>query len=317
MNNNKQILSGWQIGVLMASAFLLSTSAGFARSLFFYDGQNSQPTVGGNYYYSTTPYYGGSADYYGANSGAASIGGLEQASPEVRSGAYREYRAWFAPSAVPNYRDNGAADYLSSVIKEGTYTWPADKLPVKIFIGDGTGVSGYKPVFQDYVRNGFDTWCAASGNKLSWVEVNDPKKADVTVRWTTAVTERPEGTEAGRTSALTKYNTSTGKGIIYGARMQFLTQLPNRRFADQEVEKTCLHEAGHALGLQGHSPYRNDIMYYAVGPSQQPRLTDRDRNTMAKLYASYPAVDAVALSGKAATAATAAAAAPVQAATTP
>lgn len=205
------------------------------------------------------------------------------------------------PSACPGYTVPGTAaatDYLSSVCEQGTYTWQPEKMPIKVWIADGTGEPGYKPIFQTYVRNGFDAWCAASGNKLSWTEVSNPNQADVTVRWTDRVTERPEGTEAGRTSALTRLNPATGKGIIYGARMQFLTRLPERLFADEEVEKTCLHEAGHAMGLQGHSPYRDDIMYFAVSPTPHPMLSARDRNTIAKLYAGAPALTEITLGNK-------------------
>jgi predicted Zn-dependent protease len=253
---------------LLAAVFLLATSASSARSLFSYGGRSRVP-VFSNYYAPATGYT-------------------------------RDYQAALTRPPVRSFGGNtNATDYLSSVCGEGTYTWQSQHMPIKVFISDGTGVPGYKPVFQDYIRNGFTKWCNISENKLAWVEVKTAAEADVTVAWTDRVTERPEGTEAGRTSVMTRYNAQTGKGIIYGARMQFLTQLPSRGFDDAEVEKTCLHEAGHALGLQGHSPFRNDIMYYAVGPSQQPMLSDRDRNTMMKLYTDAPTLDAVALGHKA------------------
>jgi hypothetical protein len=198
--------------------------------------------------------------------------------------AYGGYYPRSTTGRVPS-----ASDYLSSVCVQGAYTWQLEKMPIKIWIGHGEGLPGYKPIFRDYIRRGFDTWCSASDGKLSWIEVDDPNKADVAVRWTDHVTERPEGTEAGRTSALTRLNSATGKGIVYGARMLFLTRLPERLFTDLEVEKTCLHEAGHALGLQGHSPYRDDVMYYAVSPTLDPVLTQRDRNTLVKLYADVQA----------------------------
>lgn len=200
---------------------------------------------------------------------------------------YREYQA-LSPRAAYSARPTVTADYISDVSHEGIYTWQADKLPIKIFVSNGQGVPGYRPQFGQYIRSSFDTWCQASGNKLAWVEVTDPNKADITVWWTDKVYERPEGTEAGKTSALTRLNTATGKGIIYGARMQMLTRLPGRDFGDEEVAKTCLHEAGHALGLQGHSRARGDIMYYAVSSSQEFELSSRDRATITRLYAEFP-----------------------------
>ena len=51
------------------------------------------------------------------------------------------------------------------------------------------------------------------------------------------------------------------------------------------------HEMGHALGLIGHSPYPTDIMCERVRGCLVARihgLTDRDRNTLRRLYGSAP-----------------------------
>lgn len=209
----------------------------------------------------------------------------------------REFRALSTQGA--NFGQGaGLADYIADVSREGTYTWEADKLPIKIFVSSGAGVPGFRPQFNSYIKTSFDRWCEASGNKLSWVEVQDPTKADITVYWTDKVFERPEGTEAGKTSALTRLNTATGKGIIYGARMQLLTKMPGREFGDEEVAKTSLHEAGHAFGLQGHSRVRGDIMYYAVSQNQEFVLTERDRATMARLYSAFPVSNGLAVGPK-------------------
>ena len=280
---------GWLYIALVAVLFLGTSSTCFARSFLFFNGGSNVPYGGG--YYVPNGYYGTDGSY-----------GRTYYQPPS-SPNYREYRAALTHPSLPDISGSTASDYLSSVCAEGAYTWDPNKMPIKVWIADGTGTPGYKPIFQSYIRNGFNAWTAVSGNKLSWREVSDPADADITVRWTNKVTERPEGTEAGRTSALTRLNTATNKGIIYGARMQFLTMLPTRSFTDEEVEKTCLHEAGHAMGLQGHSPYRGDIMYYAIGPSQQAKLSDRDVNTLTKLYADHPSLDQLALEHKTPTAA--------------
>jgi hypothetical protein len=176
-------------------------------------------------------------------------------------------------------------DYLPDVCKQGEYHWQADKLPVKVFIEDGSAVPGYRSTFNNYVREAFDRWSTASGNRISWREVKSSSAADIRVEWTNRVTQRANGTEAGETNAYTQLNRATGRVIIYGAHMQLLTQLPNRGFSDAEMEKTILHETGHALGLQGHSPVPTDIMYYSINDQQATDLTARDEATMAHLYA--------------------------------
>ncbi len=53
-----------------------------------------------------------------------------------------------------------------------------------------------------------------------------------------------------------------------------------------EIKGVCLHEIGHALGLNGHSPNSNDIMYCSEtgSESRRPQLTVRDLATLKKLY---------------------------------
>ena len=193
-------------------------------------------------------------------------------------------------TAVPgvNSSMSAADDYLSSVCQQGEYQWEPDKLPVKVYISNGAGTAGYRPVFNTFVRQAFGKWCDASGNKLTWKEVKDPSQANVNVTWTTNVTQRSNGTEAGETNAYARLDHASGRGIIYGARMQLLTELPARQFSDEEMDKTILHETGHALGLQGHSPVPTDIMYYSINAQQTPELTARDEATMQHLYADYP-----------------------------
>lgn len=279
MTKKTQISFVWRIAAL-AALFAFTTTIAFAAPYRFH---YFQPNGGNTYWYPA------SSNAWYPNGEPANV---QQSAPDGRT-----YQALATPTA-PMGTFSGGADYLSSVTGQGTYHWDMSKLPIKVYISSGENVPSYRPQFGDYIRHGFDEWCRVSNGKLAWVEVNDPSKADITVKWTNQVTQRPEGTEAGKTDALTRYNTVTHQGIIYGARMQFLTRLPQREFSDLEVAKTCLHEAGHAMGLQGHSPYRNDIMYYAVQPTQPAVLSQRDINTLTHLYADCPVFDAVAMKAK-------------------
>src|SRR5262249_48931115 len=60
-----------------------------------------------------------------------------------------------------------------------------------------------------------------------------------------------------------------------------------RPIGEDDMKKTCLHELGHALGLQGHSTNNHDIMFYSVSPTVWPVLSKRDKATLLGIYGMY------------------------------
>lgn len=209
----------------------------------------------------------------------------------------RNPEAISTPIVVPNssihLQDKAAAcnssaqDYLSDVSSEGLYCWPANKLPVKVFLQPADDIPFYRSSFASILRSSFDEWALASGGKLGWVEVSDPLAANIVVRWSNVALERSEGTEAGRTKTFAKLNTVTNRGTIHGAEMTLLTRLPEREFTEDEMRKAYLHEVGHAFGIAGHSRNRDDIMYFSVSKRHSPHLADRDKATINHLYSDY------------------------------
>lgn len=193
----------------------------------------------------------------------------------------------------PSSRGQSSADYLDDCSEEGIYHWPAEKLPIKVFMENGTNVPGYRANFPQILANGFDAWVTATNGRLGWVQVRDKSQADLVVSWTTSTPEHENGTEAGRTKTFTKFDTTTNHGKIYKATMALATRLPDREMSDEEVTKTFMHECGHAFGIAGHSPNRVDIMCAKVNHSQQPVLSKADVATIVRLYGSYPACAAV------------------------
>ncbi|MBZ0185329.1 MAG: matrixin family metalloprotease, partial [Candidatus Obscuribacterales bacterium] len=57
--------------------------------------------------------------------------------------------------------------------------------------------------------------------------------------------------------------------------------------SDDDMKKVCLHEVGHALGINGHSSDNHDIMFFSESPSVWPALTKRDKLTIRLLYQGY------------------------------
>lgn len=169
-------------------------------------------------------------------------------------------------------------------------TWPNNRMPLKVFISSGKGVHGYRPIFKTFVLRSLDTWCAASGKKLSYKIVNKEGEASITVDWTRdPITMQ----ESGRTrqKAGICYVDSTGEAID-SAKVHIRTVHafdPAKLISDGECASTTMHEIGHAVGL-GHSPGCGDIMYFGSSSKQTGFPTSRDKATLARMYKDHPVI---------------------------
>jgi predicted Zn-dependent protease len=180
---------------------------------------------------------------------------------------------------------SSANNYLADITESGSYTWALNQMPLRVFIEDGTGTPGYRDTYQDLIRRAFNEWQVISNSKLTWTEVNSAADADIVCSWTAEARPKGNGVEAGETRTTVQRSPFFSNGRIVSAHVMVLTDLFGRSFSNPDIYKTCLHEIGHALGLQGHSSTTSDIMYPVLNPSQTPYLKDRDRNTIMALYA--------------------------------
>lgn len=184
---------------------------------------------------------------------------------------------------------NNDPDYLGQLMAEGSaHSWAASRVPLKVFIERTSSARGFLPGFPQIARNAFITWYQASGKKLAFTFVETVGDSDINVEWTDGMLkvgdEKYERTKAGLTT------TTRREAGIEHARIQIRTVRAFSKEAEPEdrIKETCLHEIGHALGLNGHSSNTADIMYFGNTARQLPALTKRDKATMARLYQSYP-----------------------------
>lgn len=168
-------------------------------------------------------------------------------------------------------------NYLSDVIADQhVCRWDLSKMPLKLFIDNGNAVSGFNPEFREMVVKSTRTWQTALNNKIRFITVTDPAKADIKVGWL----QQFEGHKIGE-NPFTQI-----KGAIVRSDVNLSTVMPDGRpKTPAELYSVALHEFGHVLGIQGHSPYKEDVMYFSLNnENYNGQLTERDRNTIKMIY---------------------------------
>ncbi len=207
-------------------------------------------------------------------------GRFRGASPDIYS---RMGRA----SISPRLSGQSAEDYLAAMINdEGIGRWSPERFPLKVYFAPGRSVPGYRASFKTQMMDAFNEWVTVSNGKLAWKEVDTPQQADIYCQWTAEVNkQRPN--EAGFTVAMAKNNDSSPIRTMGKAKVTILTHFNGRVLTDRDMRKVCLHELGHAYGLQGHSPYSDDIMFATTSPYQGEKLSQRDVRSIQNLYRTY------------------------------
>jgi hypothetical protein len=132
---------------------------------------------------------------------------------------------------------------------------------ISYWIEDGRGVPGYQDSDRELARFALDAWSRESGGKLKFTEAGPRDTALIRFRWIS-----PNEGLFGETQRLTVQ----GKvGAIVNVMPQVSVQgepLASRAtkdplLRDAIVYLTCVHELGHAVGLQ-HTRRFEDIMYF-------------------------------------------------------
>lgn len=174
-----------------------------------------------------------------------------------------------------------ADDYFAEATSGGATRWPAENMPIKVFVYSGTNVAGFKPKYDEVLRNSFEDWAKVSQGLIKFRFVDDPKDCDIECTWVSDGTSLANQAESGETRL-----TKTGKGIVH-ARIQLVTvpTLPGLPMTANRMRMICLHEIGHALGFTGHTTNPKDAMFYSCNLDDNWKdLSARDVNTLMHLY---------------------------------
>jgi predicted Zn-dependent protease len=168
--------------------------------------------------------------------------------------------------------------------------WTQTSFPIRIFVEPGTGVRGYKESWASFIPSSLDAWCRASGNRLDYKIVHDAEDADIRVAFTTEDLQTTEEHPGVLPSGLTQYKPDDEHHLKVKVSVRTVSPFDNQHvFQDGEVAHICMHELGHALGLQ-HSTAMKDIMYFRSSDAESDGLTARDKATIASYYDDYPVI---------------------------
>ena len=185
--------------------------------------------------------------------------------------------AAFQPSA-----QNGAAfpqgqdDYFASAASDGRYyRW--GRMPIRVCITFGGNVAGYRESYFPDLSDSFNKWSAAAANRIAFVPVQNATQADIVCDWTAYPNHlvAPGRPVEGGLTKLSGQPQANGDVIISNAHITILTNRKTGSRLYDDMKKVCLHEIGHAIGINGHSNSNSDIMFFSEAPTIWPAKPNR------------------------------------------
>lgn len=182
-----------------------------------------------------------------------------------------------ASTVMKAVASNNGNNYLSSVIPNGQIIRFNEKsMPLRVYIADGRNVPGWIPSMKSIATGAMASWQRVTGNKLRFVTVGREAEAHIVVRWQREFKDNIVGVSPLQTVGNTIVQSDVTLALYYPGSNQMIPMA--------DMQGIAIHEFGHAIGLRGHSPYPQDIMYFSMNQQQRNTLSQRDINTINALY---------------------------------
>lgn len=176
----------------------------------------------------------------------------------------------------------GQDNYLEEAVAMGAARWSPSLMPITVFIDSGNGIKGYRSEFSNLLKQAFVSWSDATEGKLSFEFVSNPEEALIACEWTDNPNQFTNPAEDGQALPMIDRD-----GNMQKSKVLILTtdrKGKHESISDERMSDLCLHEAGHALGLLGHSSDQRDIMFSVFSVSPRGELSNRDKKTILDLY---------------------------------
>lgn len=162
--------------------------------------------------------------------------------------------------------ENDATDYANQVQHK---VWSHHKFPLTIWIADqASHQDGFDKSDSDLIYLSFEKWV----QRCQWFQIARANKADESIAKIVVKQAGPGDLQSG-SGGQTNFSFNDA-GELDRVDIRVYIPSPN-------LQSLILHEAGHALGIDGHSPYSDDLMWWK---SPLINISNRDVETMKVIY---------------------------------